>query len=678
MLTNYLMRPTRIFRLIICIIILLLQTPTIAEDDLSEMDLFLDSGTEEDLLFQDIPSVYGASKYEQKVTKAPASVSIVTADEIRKYGYRTFAEILSSLKGFYTTNDRNYGFAGVRGFGLPSDYNTRLLLLIDGHRFNDNIYDAFDITAGFPVDIDIIERVEVVRGPASSIYGTNAFFGVINVITKRGRDQGGVNVTASYGSFDTYKTRVSYGDRFDNGIEMFLSGTFYDSHGNRHLYYQEFDDPATNNGIATNNDEERARNLMGTVSFGNFTLQALHNKRNKHIPTASFGTVFNQKPNKTADQATYVELKYERTFSNQLNLESRLSYNHYRYDGRYPYDYSEDEVPFIVSNKDLGVGQWWRAEVQATKILWNDHKVTAGGEFQHNFDQRQKNHDLEIYTDVDEKTYRGGFFIQDEYSFNDKMTLNAGVRFDYFSIFGETVNPRGGIIYNPWADTAIKLLYGTAFRAPNQYELNYNDGGFTTLANPSLKPEKLQTTELILEKYLTQQIRGELNFFYTDIKDLISLTSTPDDLLQNRNVGGAESIGTEVQLEANYANGFQGRISYSLQETKNKRTHKRLTNSPTHMIKLNLIAPLWTDKIFAGFETQYMSSRKTPAGNKVSDHVISNLTIFNRNWIKGLELSAGLYNLFNERFFDPGSEEHIQSGIQQNGRTFRIQASIDF
>ena len=169
-----------------------------------------------------------------------------------------------------------------------------------------------------------------------------------------------------------------------------------------------------------------------------------------------------------------------------------------------------------------------------------------------------------------------------------------------------------------------------------------------------------------------------MHFFYTDIKDLISLTSTPDDLLQNRNVGGAESIGTEVQLEANYANGFQGRISYSLQETKNKRTHKRLTNSPTHMIKLNLIAPLWTDKIFAGFETQYMSSRKTPAGNKVSDHVISNLTIFNRNWIKGLELSAGLYNLFNERFFDPGSEEHIQSGIQQNGRTFRIQASIDF
>lgn len=220
-------------RLSFCLLALLLQTQASAEDEFSEPDLLLT--TEDDLLFQEIPSVYSASKYEQKVTKAPDSISIVTADEIKKYGYRTFGDILASLKGFYNTNDRNYGFAGARGFGLPSDFNTRLLLLIDGHRFNDNIYDSFDTSNGFPVDIDMIERVEIVRGPSSSLYGTSAFFGVINIITRRGRDQEGVNVTASYGSFDTYKTRVSYGDRFSNGVEMFLTGTFYDSQGNNSL-----------------------------------------------------------------------------------------------------------------------------------------------------------------------------------------------------------------------------------------------------------------------------------------------------------------------------------------------------------------------------------------------------------------------------------------------------------
>jgi outer membrane receptor for ferrienterochelin and colicin len=97
---------------------------------------------EEELLFKDIASVYTASKYEQKITEAPSKVSIVTDDEIRRYGYRTLADILRSLPGFYVSYDRNYSYVGVRGFGVPGDYNTRVLMLVDGHRINDNIYDS--------------------------------------------------------------------------------------------------------------------------------------------------------------------------------------------------------------------------------------------------------------------------------------------------------------------------------------------------------------------------------------------------------------------------------------------------------------------------------------------------------------------------------------------------------
>jgi outer membrane receptor for ferrienterochelin and colicins len=101
------------------------------------------------------------------------------------------------------------------------------------------------------------------------------------------------------------------------------------------------------------------------------------------------------------------------------------------------------------------------------------------------------------------------------------------------------------------------------------------------------------------------------------------------------------------------------------------------------MVKLNLIAPLWQDIVFVGFENRYMSGRKTQAklaggAGKVGDNVISNLTVFTRNWVKGLELSAGAYNLFDERYFDPGSTDHRQIGIQQDGLTFRIKASLDF
>jgi outer membrane receptor for ferrienterochelin and colicin len=127
--------------------------------------------------------VYSASKHMQSVSDAPASVTVVTADQIQKYGYRTLADILQSVRGFYMTSDRDYSFVGVRGFGRLGDSNNRILVLIDGHRINDNVFGEPYLGTEFLVDVDLIERVEIIRGPSSSLYGADAFFAVINVIT---------------------------------------------------------------------------------------------------------------------------------------------------------------------------------------------------------------------------------------------------------------------------------------------------------------------------------------------------------------------------------------------------------------------------------------------------------------------------------------------------------------
>ncbi|MGZ8227075.1 MAG: TonB-dependent receptor plug domain-containing protein [Methylococcaceae bacterium] len=640
------------------------------------------STDQDDLLFQEIPSVYSAAKFDQKVSKAPASISIVTADEIKKYGYRTFGDILASLKGFYNTNDRNYGYAGVRGFGLPSDYNTRLLLLIDGHRFNDSIQESFDASEGFPLDIDAIERIEVVRGPGSSLYGSSAFFGVLNVISKRGRDQQGANVSYSYGSNDANKASISYGDRFKNGLEAFITGTFYDNQGYDHLYYKEFDDPFSNNGVSVNNDGEQAKKLMANATFGDFTFQGLYVNRNKNVPTASFNTLFNNPDEHTLDQSTFVELKYDHTFANQLNLKARASYNQFRETGDFP---TVDSTGGAIINKDLFRGQWFRYELEASKIFWDDHRITLGGEFQDNYDQFMINYDTATYIESDTDSDRWAVFIQDEYSISQTLTLNAGVRFDYFSIFGETINPRIGLIYNPWRQSSIKLLYGTAFRGPSQYEMNYNDGGVSSLPSENLKPEKLETLELILEHYFSNHLRGELNVFHTNITDIIASTPVSGDLVQQQNSGDINSDGVEIQLEGSRENGLQSRISYSWQNTRYADSNEDLTNSPEHMVKLNLIAPLWMEKLFLGFETRYVSTRATPpkaannnVGGNVGDYAVSNLTLFSQDWVKGMELSSGVYNLFDQRYFDPGSTEHRQNGIEQDGITFRIKASLNF
>ena len=239
-------------------------------------------------LFQEIPSVYAASKYEQKITEAPSSISIITSEEIRKYGYRNMAEILRSVRGFQMTNDRNYQFVNVRGFGLPGDYNSRVLLLIDGHRINNNIFGQALLGTESPIEIDLIERVEIVRGPSSSLYGTNAFFGVINIITKRGIDFKGLEVSGELGSFEMYKTRLSYGEKYPNDLEVLLSGSYFDTQGDDRLFFKEFNDPSTNNGIAQNLDYDRYKNAFAEFSFHDFTLQSDYHYRKTGVPTASF------------------------------------------------------------------------------------------------------------------------------------------------------------------------------------------------------------------------------------------------------------------------------------------------------------------------------------------------------------------------------------------------------
>src|SRR5262245_41069408 len=148
----------------------------------------------------DMP-VTGASRLPAPLTETAAAVTVVTADQIRALGYRTLSEVLASVRGVMVTSDRSYDYVGVRGFYAPGDYNTRVLLLIDGNRVNDNLYDQAYIGTEFPLDVALVDRVEFIPGQASAVYGANALFGVINVVTKTPRADDPFQVEAAAGSF---------------------------------------------------------------------------------------------------------------------------------------------------------------------------------------------------------------------------------------------------------------------------------------------------------------------------------------------------------------------------------------------------------------------------------------------------------------------------------------------
>lgn len=627
-------------------------------------------------------SVISASKYEQKAAEAPSSVSVVTAEEIRKYGYRTLADILSSLRSFYITYDRNYNFIGVRGFAPPGDFNTRLLLLVDGHRINDGIFDTATIGTEFILDVDLIDRVEVIRGPSSSLYGSNAFFGVINVITRRGKDLKGIEVSGEAASFGTFKGRATYGNRFGNGLEVLLSGTAFRSEG-QNLFFPEFNDPATNNGIAEKRDGDKFRSFFSTLAYRDFTFQAAYISREKTIPTGSYGTVFNDPGNRTVDDRYYVDLKYDGSIDEKTSIAARVFYDWYGYRGDYVFsDNAVNPVPpFRFVNKDDTRNAWWGAEGKLTRRMLETHRLTVGAEYRDYFRQDQKNFNetpFESRLDDRRSTRVWAIYLQDEFEIAKGLILNAGVRHDRYSTFGGTTNPRVALIYNPRPKTTLKLLYGKAFRAPDVFEMFYTDGGITQKANPALRPEKIETVEGVVEQSIGDHLRLLAAVYSNKITDLITQETDPvDTLLVYRNVGPVRARGVETGLNGRWGNGLEGRASYTYQETTDG-LGQRLVNSPRHLAKLNLIAPLFAEKVFAGGETQYVGKRTSLQGDIARAYYVVNLTLYGRDLVAGLDASASVYNLFDDRYGDPTGNKNPEDILSQDGRSFRAKLTYRF
>ena len=653
------------------------QSPEVPPDlpqQLSEFSL-------EQLVDLEIDSVYGASAYAQKTVEAPSSVTIITAEQIRKRADRSLSDVLRGVRGFYVTNDRNYSFLGMRGFSRPGDYNARVLLLIDGHRLNDNIFGSALLGTEFPLDIELIDRVEIIRGPSSSLYGASAFFAVINIITKRPASAKGLDASSAVGTFDTYQLRASYGHKFVRGAEMLVSASSYTSQGQRHLYFREFDSPNTNNGFADRADSDDFSHLFGKVSFGNFTVQGLYGSRDKRVPTASFGTIFNDSRSGTVETQGYLDLQYGRRVASGWHLASRVYLDRYLYDGDYVFDQSTDATPLPVMNRDFARGDRWGSELKLTKRFTNRRALAVGGELRHNFRQNQVNLDVDPYMpyfDDRRSSANWAAYVQGELPVHARVLLNLGLRHDQYDTFGGTTNPRLAAIYTATNTTTLKLLYGQAFRAPNAYELFWQYPGLAR-ANPTLQPETNRTSEVVLEQTFGGGLRLTATGFYYRVRGLITQQTDPaDELLVYNNIGTIYAKGLELDVERKWRSGLEVRASYALQNSRDQETQAALTNSPRHVTQFGLMTPLMKPRLFATVEMRHMSERRTIAGNVVSSVFVPNVSLVAPDLPMGLELSASIFNVFNNQYSDPGSEEHRQDAIVQPGRTLRVKLTYRF
>ncbi len=633
----------------------------------------------EALMNLDVPKVFAASKVEQKATEAPASVTVVSSDDIKKHGYRTLAALLQSVEGFNISSDRNYEYASTRGIGI-GDSNNRLLLLVDGHRVNNNLTDGAAIGNDFILDLDLVSQVEVIHGAGSVLYGNNAFFGVINVVTRKASDIHGVETSFEYGAFETYKGRVTIGKQFTNNLSLLLSGSISDSRGEKNIYFPDFNSAAQNNGVAHNVDGESYKSVFATLGYNDFSLEGAFNHREKVNPTAEFNLItFNDPRFRTKDDRGYLALKYAHNFPEIMEVTAQVyadSYEHYI--GSPQSLVVGTNVLFSDFTADTNKGQWWGAELQLNRTFLDKYAITIGTEYRNDFLQQDA---VSGQSTVNRSRLSYGLYAQGDFALRKNLHLSSGVRFDKYGDFKYSVNPRVALIYNPFQGSTVKAIYGTAFRTPN----------FEELSNPAFQnitPETIRSYELSYEQEVGKHIRFSLTGYYNEVKNLIAFYSG------NFNNIDAQTKGLEIAVEGAWNHGVRGRASYSLIKTHDNIDTLDIPDSPNHLLKFSLSAPIYQDKLFAGLELLFTSQRRTfqdtsdasgqpitLQGSEIGGYGIINFTLYSQHIAKNLEVSAGIYNLLDAKFSDPAthvSQFHVENAIPGIGRSFRIKASYRF
>ncbi|QBE66800.1 TonB-dependent receptor plug domain-containing protein [Pseudoduganella lutea] len=635
-----------------------------AADDLAAMPL-------ESLM--GVTVVTSASRFVQRVSDAPSAVSVLTSQDVREHGWRTLAEALASLPGVYISDDRNYSYIGARGFQRPGDYNGRFLLMIDGVRVNENVYDQASIGTEGMLDMDLVERIEYVPGPGAAVYGSNTIFGVINVVTKSGSALAGPQVSVSVGSKGERRGRASYGYHAQDGTDVLLSVSGFTRDGGD-LYAAEFDTPDQNNGIAAGQDNDRSRSAFVKASRGPLSFSAGHVTREKGVPTASYGAMYNM-ANRTRDAQSFASIGYTKDLSDTLEFSTRLDWGRVAYVGAGPYP---DDEGNPRTNVDGAQGSWYAMNATATYTALAGHKLLVGVDAQRNARIKQYNFDLDPYEVAmnDRRTAtRAGVFIEDEARLTPDLILNAGVRYDHDSITGSRVNPRAALIWHAGAKDTLKLIYGTAYRSPNAYELYYDVDAYAD-ANPYLRAEEIATTEVVWERQPNAYSKVSLSAFHYGIKGLITEILRPDGILMFDNTQRASADGVELSGERLFAGGTRVRGSYTYQHAQD---HEGawLVNSPRHLLKVNATWALPGDRLRLGTEGQCTSRRLTENAS-TGGFCRWNLTLGPATRTGKVDWSVSMYNATGRRYADPAGPAFVQEAIAREGRTVLVKTGYAF
>lgn len=606
---------------------------------------------------EEILNIEVVSKKSESEYSAAGVVSIVTEDDIKRYGGNTLADVLNRVTSLYmlSTYIWSDSTASIRGDGL-THVNNHTLVLINGRPFRDSAYGGLNETVFRDFPIHQIEQIEVVRGAGSVLYGTNAFTGVINLVTKK-RKENGVTVRGRYGSYNTGQVESEFAWKNEDAA---ITGAV--RHRSSDGWLASAVDERRQPVFFRNDDGDTSASLWGNWKDLDFNLYVVNNQRTHwgSVPIGSGQEIENNR--------LFFDTGYKHRFNDYWRSTLNLTYNKFSQNYNLP-------VHGMLYMTDLSENNLLLEQSHFLSFFEDKLNLTLGGlvEWQQGqVTQVSQPNTLDPYEQLKSSIY-GNI----SYALLDNLKLNVGGqwhRFDHYNDgsaanvahkdYIDGVVGRAGLVYELNSNWGGKLLFDQAYRAPSAGEMGANSA--VVLGNRNLEPEKVESVDAQIY-YHDADYQASLTAFQSKVSNLIVRSPIPNTVptrLQYVNAGGANFEGLELETKAKLFENLSWKGSYTFQTNRDEQNQNNRTQMPNHIAKIGLSYDATADWQISAFDTYFSAAKVVPTSMLLnpaagSYHNITVNTNYRFNALLGLSqkkpITFTLYldNLLDEKFYYP-------------------------
>lgn len=599
----------------------------------------------EQLLSTEIAKVSGAARIEQLISEAPGSVTILTSKDIRRHGWRTLADLLRSTPGITISYNNLYTTASIRGQTSALDLGSFMLLMIDGERLSSNVSDVSLLGDDMPLDLEWIDRVEIVSGASSAVYGANATLAVVNIITRSEERLPNVEASLGMGSNDAASWRVAGKTAFSDGHAA-ISASRSSSDG----YLAD--------------DHGEAMRWYARLAKGDFTLTAMHMDRDKAYPYLQPPVVTEGHMETRYQSAT---LGWRKILSDSLSTNASLQYGK----SEFNVAYGNPAFKYRVYPTE---GSWWSLDASLMQKL-GAHTLLYGLDWTDSPDTHRSGYEvtplgIKDPFDNDESFTRHAFYIQDFWRVRPDLTLHLALRHEADERYkDDLLVPRLGMVYQYTPNTTFKLTYGESFRAHTAFEISTLPTVLRQLITEE-PPEQVKQWEARIEHEFSSSLRVDASLYRVEATDQLRYVYTlPTKFL----LGESSTLnGIETSLLWRAQDGSRLRASVSLLDGEYGSDGAPLFNSPEQMLKLNYSFPVRPLNAMLGLEALYTGKRRTLVGTDVPAYTLLNIVLSSSERPGAWQWQAGVYNVFDKNYYDPSPYSLRLGEIEQEGRVWRL------